>query len=140
VVLVGEVGSEDRGTVISSETDKQKSICQLHSADIIADLPDFADLGLGQEFVMFFSLLDSKLSVGVLYLVSYQTNTERCARTGDMCTSVGIFGSDLTLIIYDVFAFDLDQSTFRRPLGRRVHLNIVPSPGERERVMVTRHV
>jgi hypothetical protein len=28
-VLVGEVGSEDSGTVISSETDKQESICQL---------------------------------------------------------------------------------------------------------------
>ena len=60
--------------------------------------------------------------------------------TGNVGTSVGIFGSDLTLIIDDVVAFDLDQSTFRGPLGRRVHLDIVPSPGEGERVMVTRHV
>jgi hypothetical protein len=108
--------------------------------DVVADSPDFADLGLGQEFVVLLSLFDSKLAIGVLYLVSYHTNSNREGRTGDMCTSVGIFGSDLTLIIYDVFTFDLDQSTFRRPLGRRVHLDIVPSPGERERVMMTRHV
>lgn len=37
-----------------------------NSVDVVADSPDFANLGLGQEFVVLLSLLDSKLSVGVL--------------------------------------------------------------------------